>query len=596
MAPVELALQRDTCNVFVLKTGRDAVCVDFGSGAVLDHLDELGVDRITDVLVTHYHRDGVQGLPRAVEAGARVWVPPVERDLFTDARGHWERLRPSVSYEVRQETLAPVADIEVAGTVDEYRARSYGGVDAYALPTPGHTMGSVSYLVEIDGRLHAFCGDLVHAGGRVWSLAATQWTYVGVGGQAATLLSLGALAARKPAVVHPAHGESIDGPEVAFGQAEARLAELLELRRAEDAPFGYRRWLEHPWEHVLPHLLVNTTSEACSYALLSDGGSALLVDWGYDWWAGWPLGGERHHCRPLLGSIESLRRDHGVTRIDAVLTTHYHDDHVAGINLLREVEGVEVWSPENVAPILEHPERYDLPCLWFDPVPVDRILRFDEALRWQEYEIRTHPLPGHTRYASAFEVEVDGRRVLATGDQQSHEANGRMVPNYQYRNRFAIDDYVATVELYDRLRPEIMLTGHGRAQEPTAAAFARLRDDAQRIADLHRELLPVPDAEGVLARIVPYRATASAGAALELVVEVRNPFAEELPARVALVVPDGWGCEPAEQTTAVAAAGEAVVRFRLTVGRERGDEPVLADVTVGELALGLHADARVTVR
>jgi hypothetical protein len=32
------------------------------------------------------------------------------------------------------------------------------------------------------------------------------------------------------------------------------------------------------------------------------------------------------------------------------------------------------------------------------------------------------------------------------------------------------------------------------------------------------------------------------------------------------------------------------------VGRERGDEPVLADVTVGELAHGRHADARVTVR
>src|SRR4051812_33052223 len=159
MAALELALVQDTCNVWVLKTGRDAVCVDFGAGTVLDRLDELGVDRITDVLVTHYHRDGVQGLPRAAAAGARVWGPPVERDLFTDAGVHWRRQKLAASYEVRQESFAPVADLEIAGTVDEYRSRRYGGVDVYTLPTPGHTMGSVTYFVELDGKLDAFTGD-----------------------------------------------------------------------------------------------------------------------------------------------------------------------------------------------------------------------------------------------------------------------------------------------------------------------------------------------------------------------------------------------------------------------------------------------------
>ena len=50
--------------------------VDFGSGAVLDHVHELGVEQVTDVLVTHHHRDQVQGLARARTAGARIWVPP----------------------------------------------------------------------------------------------------------------------------------------------------------------------------------------------------------------------------------------------------------------------------------------------------------------------------------------------------------------------------------------------------------------------------------------------------------------------------------------------------------------------------------------
>jgi hypothetical protein len=140
-----------------------------------------------------------------------------------------------------------------------------------------------------------------------------------------------------------------------------------------------------------------------------------------------------------------------------------------------------------------------------------------------------------------------------------------------------------------------MLTGHGRAQEPTAEGLARLRHDAHRIADLHRELLPVPDAEGVLARVVPYRSTIDAGATATLEVELHNPFAADVEGRVALVVPDGWMSEPPQQTVAVPARGEATVRFAVTAGLQPGPAPVLADVTIGELVLGHHADARVTV-
>jgi glyoxylase-like metal-dependent hydrolase (beta-lactamase superfamily II) len=523
-------------------------------------------------------------------------VPPVERELFTDASGHWARLQVENSYDLRQESFAPLEDVEIAGTVDEYRTRDYGGVDVYTLPTPGHTMGSVTYLVDVEGRRTAFVGDLLHAGGRLWSLAATQWSYTGVDGQAATLLSLGALARRRPERVLPAHGPALEEPEAELALTERRLAELMELRRVEEMPFAYTRWLEQPWQLVLPHLLVNTTSIATSYALLSDDGAALLIDWGYDLWTGWQLGGERHQTRPLLESIGALERAHGVQRVEAVVTTHYHDDHVAGANLLRDVEGTEVWSPENVAPILESPERYDLPCLWFDPVPVDRVLRFGEPLRWREHELHVHPLPGHTRYAAAIELEVDGRRVLATGDQQSHEASGRMVPNYQYRNRFAIDDYVASAALYERLRPDLLLTGHWGAHDLTEPQLERVAADGRRLAELHRELLPLPDAEGVFARVVPYRASVAPGAELELEIELRSPLAEAAQASVSLVVPDGWSVAPARATAELEPHGEAALSFRLRAGEAPGRVPVAADVTIGELALGLHAEALVTVR
>jgi glyoxylase-like metal-dependent hydrolase (beta-lactamase superfamily II) len=591
----EVTRIRDTCNVWVVRRGRDGICFDIGSGAVLDRLDELGLDRITDVLVTHHHRDSAQGVARAAAAGARIWVPPFERELFTDARGLWERRRFENSYDLRQEALSLLDSVEVAGTVDEYRTREYGGVEIFTLPTPGHTQGSVTYLADLDGRRVAFTGDLVYGPGQVWSLAATQWSYTGVEGIASTILSCGTLARREPDVLLPAHGEPLTEPAEALAETQRRLAELMQMRRVEETPWNLDGWLESPWRELSPHLLLNRTSFACAYALLSESGAALIVDWGYDLWTGWQPGGPRHTTRPLLESIGALRRSHGVDRVEAVVTTHYHDDHVAGANLLRDVEGTQVWSPENVAPILEHPATYDLPCLWFDPIPVDRVLPLGEPVAWNEYELTAYPLPGHTHYAAAIAFEVDGRRVLAVGDQQSREGDGRHILNYQYRNRFAIDDYVASAALYEELRPDLVLTGHWTAHELDAGERAKLAADGRRLAELHRLLLPVPDAEGFYARVTPYRSALDAAETAELRVEVRNPFAERTTAEVGLVVPGGWIVSPPRAVLELDPGEEQVATFAVTAAGPPGRALLAADLTLAGVQYGRHAEAVVEV-
>ncbi|MGH1526657.1 MBL fold metallo-hydrolase [Leifsonia sp. L25] len=126
--------------------------------------------------------------------------------------------------------------------------------------------------------------------------------------------------------------------------------------------------------------------------LLSDSGGALFIDYGYDMSTGWPAGTDRAARRPWLASLPALKRDFGVTSVEVVLGTHYHDDHIAGLNLLRDVEGTEVWLPENVALIMADPMRTDLPCQWFEPIPADRVLPLGETVRWREYDIVTHEL------------------------------------------------------------------------------------------------------------------------------------------------------------------------------------------------------------
>jgi glyoxylase-like metal-dependent hydrolase (beta-lactamase superfamily II) len=413
------------------------------------------------------------------------------------------------------------------------------------------------------------------------------------------VLAAAALLDHEPDLLLPSHGEAIDDPAAAVGLLRERLEELLALRLEQ--PWNLERWLREPWLPVTPHLLRNRTSFGASYALLSDSGAALLVDWGYDYAPGLGWGTEKATRRPLLTSIAALRRDHGIDRVEVVVPTHYHDDHVAGINLLRDVEGTELWAPANFADVLEQPHRFDIPCLWFDPIPVDRRLPLEQAFTWREYELTPFPLPGHTLYAAAIAVEVDGRRVLATGDQQAVTGgpDGPDILNYQYRNRFSIDDFVASAELYRRLRPDVIVSGHWLPREVTAPYLDRLLADGRRLAALHRELLPLDEvdfgAEGFGARIEPYRSTVGLGGIVPLAVALRNPFASQADAEVRLRVPDGW-TEPAPQQVSLAPHGGATVHFDVAAdGRPATRARVAAEVTIGGRLFGQQAEALVDV-
>jgi glyoxylase-like metal-dependent hydrolase (beta-lactamase superfamily II) len=577
--PVSVTCIRDTCNVYLLRSGADAVAVDFGSGEVLDRLGELGIERITDVLLTHHHRDQAQGLPRAVAAGARVWAPPYDAPLVADATGHWQARPLDVDYDLREDRFSLLESVPVAGAVDEYRTTRFGSFEVFTLPTPGHTPGSVTYLVQVDGRRLAFTGDLVYGDGKVWSLAATQWSYSGVEGQEATVVSLAQLARHRPDLLLPSHGEPISDAGAALGSVRDRLGELIRLR--VEGEWGLEERLATPFDPITPHLWRNRSTFASSYVLVSESGDALGIDFGYD---------AATSRRPLLWSLDGLR-------LDAVVTTHYHDDHVAGLNLLRAVEGTRVWAPANVAPVLEEPHRYDLPCLWPEPIPVDRVLPLGEPVLWNEYELTAHAFPGHTLYAAAIAFEVDGRRVLATGDQ--YAVNGeRDILNYQYRNRFRRGDFVQTARLVRELRPELLVSGHWLPREVTGAYLAQIERDAVRLAELHDELLPEDGFgdDGFGARIEPYRCHLAAGGELELEVSVRNPFPREATVVVALVLPRAWASAPEAGSARVEPHGDAVLRFVVRASEEPVRRArVAAELMVDGVRFGQQAEALVDV-
>ncbi len=568
-----VSLFRDTCNVYVLRSGVEAVLVDFGDGDVLDHLAALGIERVTDVLLTHHHRDSLGGLRRAVDAGIRVWAPPFDAELIYDATGHWERRPLDIDYDLREDRFSLLESVPITGTAAEYRTTSVGGLDVFTLPTPGHTPGSVTYLVELDGRKVAFSGDLVHGEGKVWSLPATQWSYSGVEGQESTIVSCATLARLEPDVLLPAHGEPVEDVEGALSGVRTRLGELVALRLGQAS--GVEDRLAQPLEEITPHLLRNRTTFASTYVLRSETGAALGIDFGYDM-ATWR--------RPLLWSLDGVD-------VEAVVVTHFHDDHVAGLNLIRDVKGTEIWAAEHIVPVLEDPKRFDLPCLWPDPIRVDRALPLGTPIAWHEYELTVYPLPGHTFFASAIAFEVDGRRVVAIGDQYTPTGL-----NYQYRNRFDRHDFIGTGELLRELRPDLVIGGHFFPHEVKDGYLDSLVAQAHRVAELHDELLPEESfgERAFGARIEPYRSTVAPGEAVSLEVTVRNPFERRETATVRLVLPDGWSAGPETQDVELELGGEGVVTFEVAPGAESGR--IAADLTVGEVRFGQQAEAVVYVR
>jgi glyoxylase-like metal-dependent hydrolase (beta-lactamase superfamily II) len=596
-------LHPDTCNVYLIRSGPDAVAIDFGSGSVLDHLAEYGVERITDVLMTHHHRDQGQGLARAAGAGIRIWVPPSERDLFADVSTHWQTRTIDNYYDLRQDRFSLLDDVPVHGAVPEYRTRRFGGIEILTLPTPGHTLGSVSYLAVLDGKRLAFTGDLLHGPGTVWSLSAMQWSYTGLEGAAASVLSLDLLAERDPELVLPSHGSPIAEPPHALAETRRNLQALVDFRR--DEPWDLTAWLREPYVPISPHLLRNRTSFSTSYALLSDSGAALLIDYGFDMIAGLPAGTDRSSRRPWLASLHALKRSYGIDRVEVAVPTHYHDDHVAGFNLLHEVESTKIWAADTIAPILRDPLRYDLPCLWYDPLPVDRVVPTGVPLRWHEYELTMYPLPGHTLYAAAIAFQADGNTVVATGDQQDGgwvDGQRTEVLNFQYRNRFRIDDFVDSALLYRRLAPDLLISGHWGARRVDDAYLDALLAKGEELARLHRTLLPLSEvdfgAEGFGARILPYRSVAKAGEPRRFEVEVRNPFRRRCALRVDLHAPDGWKVSPPQRVVDVEAVGEACVRFEVLPpeGTKQRRARLAANLVAGDRDFGQQAEALVDVR
>lgn len=589
----------DSCHVYVLKNGKTAVLIDFGTGAVLDALPEIGVEKITDILVTHHHRDQIQGLPIAEQKGISIWIPHVEQDLIASADSHWQSREVDNNYNVRQDRFTILNSVKGVHILQDYSTMQLGEFAVQVLPTPGHTTGSVSFIVDRKGEKFAFTGDLIAGPGKAWSLAATQWSYNGGEGIPYSILSLLDLRERNLTALYPSHGTVMNSPAEAIDQLVEKYSELMQWRKQNPRLFQLR---EQPFKRITPHLLFNRTSMANSYVLLSESKKALIIDYGYDFTAGIGMGSDRAARRPWLYNMERLKKAYDIEQIEAVMPTHYHDDHVAGINLLREIEGAQVWSPENFADVLEDPKKYNLPCLWYDSIPVTRVLPLEKPIQWEEYTFTLFEMPGHTLYAAAIMFEADGKRILAIGDQYQEE-QGEPLSNYVYENQFRPWDYKASAQLIKEYQPDLLLSGHWEPVEVTENYIEKIGKLGDKLEKLHQDILPAGRRElGVstdMATLYPYQIVADREmGSFPVEIELYNPKEEAEDITFSLILPSEWNHVPVEETIKLEA--KQTYQKKVTIPCH-GLAPqrrarIAVDVKAGNQLCGQVAEALVTIK
>ncbi|MEK3889958.1 MBL fold metallo-hydrolase [Bacillus sp. FSL K6-3431] len=590
-----LFLYEDTCNVYIIRKEKTAILIDFGDGGVLEKLSSIGIKSVSDILMTHHHRDQAQGLHKAVKAGIRIWVPHVEQDLFHSMNEHWNAREIDNNYNMRQDRFSILHSVPVYNILKDYSMHVFHGMKFNILPTPGHTMGSITIMGQIDGKHVAFTGDLIYAPGKVWSMSATQWSYNGGEGIALSVLSLLDLKDQNFDLLLPSHGHIMDHPIEAIDLLIERFTKLMTARKQNPRLLQLR---EKPYEAITPHLLKNRTSMANSYVLLSKTGKALFIDFGYDFIGGMAAGSDRASRRPWLSTLSKLKEEFNVNKIDVVIPTHYHDDHIAGINLLRDVEGTEVWCPENFANILEKPKNYNLPCLWYDSIKVDRKLALYHKIQWEEYEFTLYEQPGHTLYAVAISFQIDGKQVVAIGDQYQGDEGDY---NYVYHNKFRIKDYVDSAELYKKIKPDILISGHWDPIYVTEDYLQLIEEKGILLQELHNDLLPLEEidfgVEGFGATILPYQSFVRAGETFSVTVEIKNPYPIETLVRTSMVTPKDWEVEKKIYERIV--SGNKSVCFQTSITIPKGTtgyrERIAIDITVGDQQFGQHAEALVSI-
>ena len=560
------------------------------------------------VLFTHHRRDVVWAGRGLIASGAQAVAPEGEKQLFTGVEEFWDKYRTARFHDYTgQSSRVPAQPIALARTV--HGGDTVDGIQV--LDTPGYTRGAVTYLIEDAGRRIACTGDLIYGDGRILDLFSLQDAipeakedgYHGYAARAGDIVaSLRKIAAWKPDVLIPARGPVIRNPAAAIDALIARLQAVFASHFEIDALRWYRgderlrimarRVLElHPvtWmdmaatEPKLPEWIVPITN---SRLIVSGTGAAFLID----------CGNQR-----VIDQVRTMLREGKIKQLDGIYITHYHDDHTNLAQAAAEEFHCPIYFTREMRDILEHPDRYRMPCLTSNAIVNGRPMTSGERQRWNEFEFTYSYFPGQTLYHGGLLIKpASGPAVFFAGD--SFTPSG--MDDYCLLNRNFVAPEPGYLECLRQIRAlpagYLLINQHvAPAFRYSAAQLDRMTANFTRRRELMGALFPWDDPNYGLdeqwARFYPYTAEVASGARVNLEVILRNHSPAPREFRVTPHAPSGWRVPAGPLRITVPPRAERSVQIPVTAA-DHGRAIVTADIATGPWDFREWTEAIVTAK
>ena len=181
--------------------------------------------------------------------------PAHERHLFEDVERLWANRRVFELYQIRNDFFSLTQDVPVNAVLRDYEVFRVGSREFIVQSSPGHTIGSISLLTVVDGRLVAFTGDLIHSSGKIKTMYDLQYYYQEHEGVDFAIYSLAELLKLKPQVACPSHGKEIIDPQPAMAALEQNLRDWYHYWKPDGTPTIDFKPLE-----VSPHVCCSSAS------------------------------------------------------------------------------------------------------------------------------------------------------------------------------------------------------------------------------------------------------------------------------------------------------------------------------------------------
>ncbi len=276
-----------------------------------------------------------------------------------------------------------------------------------------------------------------------------------------------------------------------FHQTVAAFAVALVLSTGLGPLGGQTAQAAEPATHggvieLSDHLLVYRGP--INVGIVRDGEDALLIDCGDE-------------------SVAGALSDCGITDVKQIVFTHYHRDQACGARKMAEA-GARIGVPAAEREYFTNPVGYwsddkylrrlhgsfrPHPLMLIEPLRVDDGYAGGDEFAFGPAKIRVVDTPGHTDGAVSYLVEVDGKRVVFSGDciydegrlwdlyslQEAYSRGKRRLSFYHgfMGARWRLAESLGRIK---DLRPDMLVPSHGSVMERPAQAIDMLVERLDR--------------------------------------------------------------------------------------------------------------------